>query len=118
MAFTSMYREIGRKFVADIHKISAEAGIPVDKAFTVVAKTWEMEAQHEAEMVAERQSADQDKAAMSAALPNILAQFGSNIPPTREILEKLGYPPTRRNIGYINWKRRQLTFQPDAMPAE
>ena len=114
----NLYREIGRKLMSNIHKISTETDVPVDKAFAIVEKTWELEAQHEAEMAAERQLADQDKAAMSAALPNIMAQFGDMAPSAREILEKLGYPPTRRNIGFINWKRRQVTFQPDAMPAE
>jgi len=123
MTTMNSYRDIARSVLEDIHKIATQVDVPVEKVFAMKIASWEQEVERERELLAQRTQVSAEREAAAAALPEALAPFKASgtWPRARDIIGKLGLPPTKSHIGWVNWKLRQLSYQPaqpSAQPAE
>ena len=119
----STYRDVARNVLEDVNKIATDTDLPVEKVFAVKIASWQQEAEREQELLAQRTQVSAEREAAAAALPEALAPFKASgtWPRARDIIGKLGLPPTKSHIGWVNWQLRQLSYQPaqpSAQPAE
>jgi len=117
------YRDVACQVLDDIDQVAADVDIPVEKVFQMKRAFWKQEAAREQELMTTRAEISAERAAAAEALPSVLAPFKANgtWPRPRDIMSKLGLPPTKSHLGWVSYQLRQLSYQPaqpSAHPAE
>jgi len=113
------YREIENEILEEIKGIAAETELPIDKVFAVRQATQAQAAKREETDMANKTEVSRERAAAVEALPGVLTPFRENgtRPSPRDVIAKLGLPPTKSNLGWVAYQLR-LAYQPSAVAAE
>lgn len=113
------FREIEAQILSEIKQDAAATELPVEKVFELRHRMRAHETEREETDMANKTEVSRERAAAVEALPGVLTSFRENgtRPSPRDVIARLGLPPTKSNLGWVAYQLR-LAYQPSAAAAE